>query len=916
MEYSTNGGSVWTPITVTPALPSAPVTLPYGTNVLLREVTPPTIAGVSWGSPTLTVDGVPVSGTTADFTIGDGTIVAVGLSNPTTRNSGSFIVTKSVTGSGSTLVPGATTFTVEYSTDGGSVWTPITVTSLHPSSPVTLPYGTSVQLREATPPLVPGVTWGSPAWSVDGTPVAGTTVSITVGDGTTIAVGLENPTTQRTGTFTVAKSLTGDATDLGAARSPFTIEYTTDGGASWTPISIAAGATSASVTLNYGTSVTVRETAPVAVTGMSWGSPAWTVDGIPAAGTTASFTIGDGTNVELDVENPTIRHSGSFDVTKALSGDATDLIPGLMSFTVQYSTNGGLLWNSLSVSAGGTSSTVTLPYGTHVLLREVTPSGVPGLDWGTPTWSGAADNGDGTASFDIGDTVHLAVDVTNPTVRHEGDFTVTKTLSGDATDLGAARSPFMIEYTVDGGAVWTPLVIAAGATSSAVTLPYGTVVTVRETAPATVTGMSWGTPTWSLDGGPAVASGSQTFTIGNQTTVAVGLENPTTRHTGDFTVTKSVSGTGAAFGAAAGPFTVQYSTNGGGSWTDLTVAASATTAPVSLPYGTVVTVREAPRPAVTAIDWETPEWSIDGGPAVAAVTRTFTVGDGTTVAVGLDNPATLLEGSFTVTKTVTGEGSVYGSAGDPFTVEYTSDGGSTWAPLTVPAGATTTPVVLPNGTVVTLREVVPASVAGITWADPAWSGGVVTNPDNSATFTVGNGTALEVQLENPTTLVKTGFTVTKSVTGAAAASVPNSLVFSVDYDYTDSSGAHSGTLTLSKNNPAASVGAVIPFGTVVTLSEVAPTGAPADVSWLTPAYTGTGVTDHHDGTASFVAGASSLAIDLENPTDQLVGDLKISKSVTGSALGSVPPGSTSRCTTPTDRRRVICTIDRRRIRSC
>ena len=60
--------------------------------------------------------------------IGDGTTVAVGLTNPTTRNNGSFTVTKSVTGSGAALVPGATSFTVEYSTDAGSTWTPITVT--------------------------------------------------------------------------------------------------------------------------------------------------------------------------------------------------------------------------------------------------------------------------------------------------------------------------------------------------------------------------------------------------------------------------------------------------------------------------------------------------------------------------------------------------------------------------------------------------------------------------------------------------------------------------------------------------------------------------------------------------------------------------------------------------------------------
>src|SRR6185436_16841771 len=116
---------------------------------------------------------------------------------------------------------------------------------------------------------------------------------------------------------------------------------------------------------------------------------------------------------------------------------------------------------------------------------------------------------------------------------------------------------------------------------------------------------------------------------------------------GQSTVTKSVTGAGSALGSAAGPFTVEYSTTGGAPWTSLSVPAGGTSASVTLPYGTNVTVREVAPGAVTGITWGTPVWSGTGVTAGAGNTATFTIGNGTTVAVGLQNPTTLLNGQFT-----------------------------------------------------------------------------------------------------------------------------------------------------------------------------------------------------------------------------------------------------------------------------
>ena len=140
----------------------------------------------------------------------------------------------------------------------------------------------------------------------------------------------------------------------------------------------------------------------------------------------------------------------------------------------------------------------------------------------------------------------------------------------------------------ESAAPWTSLSVPANGTSSSVTLPYGTTVTVREVAPTAVTGITWGTPVWSGTGVTAGAGNTASFTVGNGTTLAVGLQNPTTLLNGQFTVTKSVTGSGSALGATAGPFTVEYSTTGAAPWTSLSVPANGTSASVSLPYGSTV----------------------------------------------------------------------------------------------------------------------------------------------------------------------------------------------------------------------------------------------------------------------------------------------------------------------------------------
>jgi hypothetical protein len=79
-----------------------------------------------------------------------------------------------------------------------------------------------------------------------------------------------------------------------------------------------------------------------------------------------------------------------------------------------------------------------------------------------------------------------------------------------------------VPFTIENGQTWT--------LPSADRIPAGTVVTVTETTP--IGGLpslsGWGTPVFSGTGVAWSGPGSATFVIGANTTIAVGLENPTT----------------------------------------------------------------------------------------------------------------------------------------------------------------------------------------------------------------------------------------------------------------------------------------------------------------------------------------------------------------------------------------------------
>ena len=175
------------------------------------------------------------------------------------------------------------------------------------------------------------------------------------------------------------------------------------------PVTLAAGTTSAAVSVPVGTKVTISET-----NGGQYRSAI-----VSPAGATL---VTNGTPVNFTVTND-LFDSGQFQVTKDVTGPGAALVSDSQSFTVQYTYPGLATPKTLTVIKGATSALSDLiPYGTEVTLTEVAPTGGPsGVGWTTPSWSELSGAGavtsqlDGSAKITIGDAGKLVVGLNNPT---------------------------------------------------------------------------------------------------------------------------------------------------------------------------------------------------------------------------------------------------------------------------------------------------------------------------------------------------------------------------------------------------------------------------------------------------------------------------------------------------------------------
>lgn len=501
-------------------------------------------------------DGYDVSedGLTATLVVGDGTSVELELENAFTELLGSFAVQKQVTGDFVLTDPqlSGLVFEVDYTVSTGETGTlELSAENGWTAGPdEVFRAGSTVELTEAAPTGTgPSVHWEGYAWlPTDDITVSddGQTATITVGDAGAVRLQVENAFTELTGTFAVEKLVEGDfaLTDAELWDRTFVVAYEAadgvtgeivtgqldlDGDRDW---QAQAGAD-----FPAGTTVTLTE---LDVQGLPphvrWDGYQWLAgEGVAISpdGRTSTIVVGDGSTPQLELENHFTQLVGGFTVTKDVAGEGADRVPADLEFFVEYSLDEGQTWTPLpAVSkdepvAEGPSD---LRLGTEVLIREGAPTVLPDVEWGSPAFHGVGvtPGVDGEPASFVVDSVDSKVDVqlTNPTTPLNGQFEVTKKITGGGTSLVDGDPLFTLEYA--SGDLAGELTVRGDQVVSSAPFPAGSEVTITEVRPSggLVAGASWGTPVFVLQDGTVLENGS-TITIEADQVISLVLENPT-----------------------------------------------------------------------------------------------------------------------------------------------------------------------------------------------------------------------------------------------------------------------------------------------------------------------------------------------------------------------------------------------------
>lgn len=182
---------------------------------------------------------------------------------------------------------------------------------------------------------------------------------------------------------------------------------------------------------------------------------------------------------------------------------------------------------------------------------------------------------------------------------------------------------------------------------------------------------------------------------------------------------------------------------------------------VKLRADETVAIDGIPNTANCTVD-ETDSLGADAVSFSPSSTVQFTAASPAVVEVVATNTFSPEVGGFVVTKQLTGDGAALVAASAEYVVKYSySVGGSAGSSggepidgeLTVRAGETAGVADLPVGAVVTLSELAPIAVDGVTYGTPVFSGAGVTQEGDSATIRIGEGTDVAVLLENPVSQV-------------------------------------------------------------------------------------------------------------------------------------------------------------------
>lgn len=301
------------------------------------------------------------------------------------------------------------------------------------------------------------------------------------------------------------------------------------------------------------------------------------------------------------------------------------------------------------------------------------------------------------------------------------------------------------------------------------------------------------------------------------------------------------------------------------------------------------------------------EWSGTGVSSVGK-TATVTIGDGTTIAATISNSTSEVEGTFEVSKLFTDEDGATLEPDDSrlepvvVTITWTAPGGQSGTiDLTYangfsagPTDAGGDPVTFPLGTVISLDE------SGITGVPPgvvitptAWSPADPDDPSKGQVTISSDTQAAAVTLVNGASVVRGTFAIHKELSDDSDFALDDpeladmQFVVLARWAARDDIGQPAGfefLLLNQGNNWSNALGEQLAVGTVVTLSEPAILGQPPDVGWdEQPAWSGDGITDNGDGTASITISESETepSVVATNTLTKLTGTFGVAKELSG-----------------------------------
>ena len=704
------------------------------------------------------------------------------------------------------------TFAIVYNCGAGNV----TVNLAAGGSTTVGPFstGTVCTVSEPTLPTAPtGWTFGTA--SISGSPA-------TIGNNTTVEVTVANSISRDQGYLKIMKSFDAKTSGFGGT---FDIVYNC--GAGNVTVSLAAGASTTVGPFDTGTSCSVSEpTLPTAPTGWTFGTPS-------VSGSPAPITAGDQTAaVEVTVTNSITRDQGYLKISKVFDAKTSGFNG---TFDIVYNCGSGD--QTVSLAAGGSTTVGPFDTGTSCTVSEPTlPTAPSGWTFGTPSVSGSP------ATIVKGDqTAAVAVTVTNSISRDLGSLVLAKSLDDGGSGF---TGPFTIHW--DCGTFGSgDESVNAGGSATISNIPTGTSCTVSEPTLPSVTGYTFGTPTFS-------PSATVTIPAGNASSVTVTTNNTMTRDLGNFKITKTTSNPD---GATLPTFTGTYDCGTGytGIWS---VANGGSQTVTGIPTGNTCSVTEDALAPIPGYTWATPTYT----PSSIVISS-----KGGTFEIVVGNSITRDLGNFKITKqTSNPDGATLPAS---FTGTYNCGTGytGTWS---VANGGSQIVTDIPTGNSCTVTEDALAPIPGYTWGTPTFTPSSIVISSKGGTFEIVVGNSITRDLGN--------FKITKTTSNPDGATLP--AAFTGTYDCGT---GYTGTWSVADGGSQTVTG--IPTGNSCTVTEdaLAPISG---YTWGTPTFTPASIVISSKGGTFTITVGNSITRDR--------GSLKIYKTLSNPDGASVPASFT------------------------